>query len=334
MIPTLTPHTLVSPREKTYFVVALVLSIATWGVLTIFTCGTLWIGLAIMGAIVWLSHGLLIAGLRADAIEVHKDQLARLDAAFREVCSTLGLNKVPDLYVIQSGGALNAFATRHTGRHFVVIFSDMLEALGPDSREMRFLLGHEIGHIQRNHLTMRMLLAPALFLPLIGPAYSRACETTCDRYGAFAAGDTDNAMRAMMTLAGGKYAGKEMDPHHFAEQNKNRRGFFVSWYELISGYPTLSRRVRDLRQLAGERVEPSAVRNPLAYLFALVTFGGGFGGRGSMISTLMFVYLVAIMFAIATPAIEGASKRAKLEQIRREQALQQESASPSDQQQP
>ena len=285
----LTAANVVAPKERTYFTIAVVLAIIGWLLLTLCTVGMVWIVLVVIGVLVWFSNGLLLAGLRSDAVEVHPNQLGRLDATFRDVCATLGLSHVPDLYILQSGGLLNAFATRHAGRHFVVIYSDMLEALGPDSRKMRFLLGHEIGHIQRNHLTRRLLLAPALFLPLLGPAYSRACETTCDRHGALASGDLDSSVRAMMTLAGGKMAGREMDLHHFAEQNRVRRGFFVSWYELISGYPTLSRRVHDLRALGGEHPADGPARNPLAYLFALVTIGGGFGGRGSMLGTLFLL---------------------------------------------
>ena len=320
----LTAQTVVSPKETSYFVVAIVLAVCGWLALTLMTVGVIWIILVILGVVVWFANGLLVAGLRADAVEVHPNQLGRLDSAFRQVCATLGVARIPELYIIQSGGALNAFATRHAGRHFVVIYSDMLEALGPDSPEMRFLLGHEIGHIRRHHVLMRLLLAPALFLPLIGPAYSRSCETTCDRHGVLAAGDVDSSMRAMMTLAGGKTVGREMDPHHFAEQNLARRGFFVSWYELISGYPTLSRRVRDLRLLAGDRPEAAPSRNPIAYLFALVTFGGGFGGRGSFITTLFLIYMIAIMSAVSMPAINAALKKAHERQRQMQQPEQYE----------
>lgn len=311
---------LVSPKEKACFILALVVAIAAWLVLTLFTMGMVWFILAILAVVVWFSNGLLVAGLRADAVAVHPQQVGRLDATFREVCATLGLANIPELYVVQSGGLLNAFATRHAGRHFVVVYSDMLEALGPDSAEMRFLLGHEIGHIQRQHVFKRLLLAPALFLPILGPAYSRACESTCDRFGALAAGSVDASMRAMVLLAGGKEAGREMDVHHFAEQNRLSRGFFISWYELISGYPTLSRRARDLRQLGGAAAEPAPRRNPLAYVFALFTFGGGFGGRGSMLTTLILIYMVAIFAAMAIPAVDGAMKKAR--ELQREEQAQ------------
>jgi Zn-dependent protease with chaperone function len=297
----LTKETVASPNENTYFVFAIVFSVLVWIGLTLFTFGIIWVILAVLAYLAWLANGLIVAAIRSNAVEVHADQLGRLDATFRDVCYMLGQSKVPDLYIIESGGLLNAFAMRHAGRHFVVVYSDMLDALGSESREMRFLLGHEIGHIRQSHLFKRILLAPALFLPLLGPAYLRACESTCDRYGAFAAGDAEAAMRAMMTLAGGKTVCREMSPHHFADQNHKHRGFFVSWYELISGYPTLSRRVRDLRELATGKPEPVPSRNPIAYLAAMVTFGGGLG------AALLFGFILCVL---AIPAASHAVSRA------------------------
>jgi len=290
----LNKETIVSPNENTYFIFAVIFSVLVWIGLTVFSLGLIWLILGILGYLTWLANGLLVAAIRSNAVEVHADQLGKLDATFRDVCYMLGQAKVPELYILESGGLLNAFATRHAGRHFVVVYSDMLDALGSESREMRFLLGHEIGHIRQNHLFKRMLLAPAHLLPLLGPAYSRACESTCDRYGAFSAGDPEAAMRAMMTLAGGKTVCREMDPHHFADQNHKHRGFFVSWFELISGYPTLSRRVRDLRALATGKPEPVPSRNPIAYLFAMVTIRGGIETAFS---------LAAILLIFAIPAV-------------------------------
>lgn len=326
MLHSLTTGNVISPKEKAYFVVALLVAILIWGFLTLMTLGMIWPFLILIAVFAWFSNGLLVAGLKADAVAVHPNQLGPLDAALRSVCQTLQVKVVPELYVIQSGGLLNAFATRHSGRHFVVVYSDMLEAFGPDSAEMKFLLGHEVGHIQRNHLLRRVFLAPALFFPLIGAAYSRACESTCDRYGALASGSLESSLRAMMTLAGGKAAGREMDPLQFAQQNKLHRGFFVSWYELISGYPTLSRRMKDLAELeTGRRIE-NPPRHPLAYLFALGSFGGGFGGRGSILTTLVVFYFIFLFAALAIPAISGAMKRAQ--EIQQSQQASEQSMDP------
>ena len=60
----------------------------------------------------------------------------------------------------------------------------------------------------------------------------------------------------------------------FASQHEEERGFFVSLHELTSTYPTLSRRVRDLRALQTGQPARSPSRNPLAYLLALLMPGG------------------------------------------------------------
>lgn len=133
----------------------------------------------------------MVARLRSEAVRVDKRQMPELHAVFRQACEQLDLSRVPALFIVQAGGALNAYAAKHAGRGFAVVFSNFLEALGPDSPEMRFVLGHEVGHIKSKHLLKQILLAPGLFMPLLGPAYQRSWESSCDRYGAFASSDVD-----------------------------------------------------------------------------------------------------------------------------------------------
>ncbi len=295
------------PKEGTYFVFALVFSILVWLGLA---ATLIWIPILLLFALfTWLGHGLLIAQLQADAVKVDAAQHSALHNTFRDVCTRLGLQEKPELYILQSGGMLNAFATRHCGRNFVVVFADLLESYGPESAEIRFLLGHEIGHIQRSHLSKHIFLAPGLFCPLLGAAYSRACESSCDRFGAYAAGDLDAAARAMTVLSGGKDATKWADPAQFAVQHTRDRGFFVSWYELVTGYPTLSQRVHQLLDLKARPFPERAPRHPLAYFFAFFTFGGaGKGGANVMIT----VAVIGLLAAIAIPNFIQARNKARL----------------------
>ena len=193
---------LTAPKEETYFIFALLVSIAVWLALAVSVIGLVYA--LIFGAFLWIGNGLLAAHLRAEAVRVGENQLPALYASYLQVCQRLGVAQPPALYVVQAGGTLNAFAARHAGRSFVVVFSDFLDALGPDSPEMKFILGHEIGHLRSRHLLKQMLLAPGLFMPLLGPAYRRSWETSCDRHGAFAADNVDASARAMLVLSGGK----------------------------------------------------------------------------------------------------------------------------------
>lgn len=300
--PSFTPHNpaLSAPKEKTYFIWVLLASILVWGLLAISLVGLFYA--AIFAVMLWFGNGLLTAHLRAEAVKVSAAQLPELHQAFVDVCARLGLAKVPALYVVQSGGMLNAFATRFSGRDFVIVYSDLLEALGPDSAEMKFILGHEVGHIQSRHILKQIFLAPGLFMPLVGPAYRRSWESSCDRYGAFAAQDPEASIRAMLVLSGGPGYARRLSAEAFSAQHVEERGFFVSLHELTSTYPTLSRRVTDLRALRDGAPAASPRRHPLAYLLALGMPGGNIG-RGAPGAGILVVFVVmGMMAAMAIPA--------------------------------
>jgi Zn-dependent protease with chaperone function/competence protein ComGC len=295
----LTSSRLNVPKESTYFALVLIVSIIVWVIVAVTIVGIFY-G-ALFALLAWLGNGLLTAHLRSEAVRVTERQLPELHATFARAWEKLGSSgPIPHLYVIQSGGALNAFATRFSGRNFVVVYSDLLEAFGPSSPEMQFILGHEIGHIKSNHLLKHLLLAPGLFMPLIGPAYLRACESSCDLHGAFASDDMNGAVRAMLTLGGGRGQSRVLDADAFASQHGDERGFFVSWHELTSGYPTLSARTAQLINLSRPGAAPtSPSRNPFAYLFALMTPGGRFAAGGNM---LVMIVIIGLLAAMAIPA--------------------------------
>ena len=301
----LNPSNLTLPKEQTYFIILAVFSALVW-LVCIFSIVPI-VGLIIAGFVGWLAHGLLIARIKSEAVKLDANQMPELAAAFAEICAKLNLKSVPELYLMQSGGILNAFATRHCARNFVVIYSDILEAYGPQSGEIKFLLGHEIGHIRSNHIFKNMLLVPGLFLPLIGAAYNRACESSCDRHGAFASGDAAASVTAMMILSGGKQAGRELMADAFSNQHHVARGFFISLHELFSAYPTLSKRVSDLLDIQYERSTPRPGRNPFAYLIGLFCPGVRYGVFGVAIT----VYMVAIMASLMVPAVAGARNKAR-----------------------
>jgi Zn-dependent protease with chaperone function len=297
---------LVVPKEKLYFILVLIVSVLVWALLALMIVPIFYA--VIFFIFIWFANGLLAARLRADGVKVDAGQLPELHQALQDVCARLEIGDIPDLFVIQSGGLLNAFAARHSGRHFVVVYSDLLDAYGADSAETRFFLGHELGHIKRNHVAKRGFLFPGLLLPLLGNAYRRACETSCDRFGAFAAGEVESAIRAMMVLAGGKMASKAMNAEAFAAQYDRMRGFFVSWFELITGYPTMSQRVAALLSIKEGRFCRHAPRHPLAYVFALFTLGGTGTGGGNVLVTFA---MLGILIALLLPAVQAAREAAR-----------------------
>jgi len=288
---TLTLQTLTSPKEKTYFQVIVVVSVILWILLCV---GIIY---ALIGALIaWIANGLLIAKLKSESVLVDEKQYSEFHATFLQVCQRLNVTEIPHLYILQAGGILNAFATRHSGRHFVVVNSSFLEATGPSSPQIRFLLGHELGHIERNHIVKHILLLPSLIIPLLPEAYSRACEATCDRFGAFAANDLDGATRGLLILGAGREAALHLDVSQFALQHFNERGFFISWHELIAKYPTLSQRVSNLIGIQYPDYARQPARNSFAYVCAFL-----FTWRTLVALYILFVVLIALGAPVPHP---------------------------------
>ena len=61
----------------------------------------------------------------------------------------------------QSVGMLNALAVRFMRQDYVVLLSNIVDALKDRPEAIRFYMGHELAHIQRRHLTRHWWLAPA-----------------------------------------------------------------------------------------------------------------------------------------------------------------------------
>jgi len=100
------------------------------------------------------------------------------------------------------------------------------------------------------------LIAPARFVPYLGPAYSRACEYTCDRVGAYCA--PDGAIDGLLVLAAGSWLHRHVNAQEFAKQADSDRGFWIRRAELVSSHPRLPKRVAALLALG----VPSAAPEP------------------------------------------------------------------------
>ena len=163
---------LVYPREVSLGAITLVLGLVGWLLLVVLTLG---------GALIWLlfvfvfylfAHSAFISWLRGNAVLLSHAQLGDLRQRFDACCRRLGMEDMPEAYLMQGGGTLNAFATRFLGRNYVVVLSDIVDAMEEHPEGVDFYFGHELGHIRRHHLTGNLLRAPALWLPLLGAAGS------------------------------------------------------------------------------------------------------------------------------------------------------------------
>jgi len=159
---------------------------------------------------------LLRVQLMGSYLRASEDCFPHLFRAVQEGCEILDVPKRPAVY-IQPGG-LNAF-TAGVEQPIIVFEAGLIDSLTEE--ELRFVVGHELGHIKSGHVlyyqvamllpviaetvaTATLGLGALLSLPLqlALTRWQRMSELTADRAGLLACQDVNAATMAMIKLAG------------------------------------------------------------------------------------------------------------------------------------
>ncbi len=294
-------------NENTLFTISLVISILVWIVVLIGTFGAALIYLLFFFIIYLFAQSALISHLKGTAVHINEKQLPGLYLHIKQCSRRLGM-PVPDAYLLNGSGVFNAMATRFLGRNFIVLYSDVVDALDENPESINFYIGHELGHLHRNHLQWHPVLLPASVLPLLGAAYSRACEYTCDRYGLACSPSIETAKRGMAALAAGKLHWRTISVDEYGRQASDSGGFWMSFHELTSTYPWLVKRMELLSAAERKAVRPG--RHPLAFVLAIFVPNLGMAGGGA--SMLVMVAIIGILAAVAIPAYQDYTIRARM----------------------
>ena len=155
----------------------------------------------------------------AHSVRVASDQFPRVHSILLECCEVLDLDTVPDLFVAQTP-LVNAGAIG-MDNPFIVLNSGTIDLFTED--ELRFVIGHELGHVMSGHVLYKTLLKTALRMtlpmfarigvPIAGLAvhglvyalmdWDRHSEFSGDRAGLLCVQSPMTAYRALMKTAGG-----------------------------------------------------------------------------------------------------------------------------------
>ena len=222
--------------------------------------------LPLLPLIIWWVRAILYAQLRATSVRMSPTQFPEGYRMVAEAAERFGMRNVPDAYVTMGSGVVNAFASGHGFRRFVVVHSDLFEigGQGRDREALKFVIGHEVGHLAAGHVSyFRLLFSNMLSLiPLLGPAFSRSQEYTADNFGySFA---PEGSAGVMGLLSGGKYLNAEVNVHELADRAATDPSLFVHWVNWGSSHPVTTWRAHALR----DRTKPGALWiRPRGHLF-------------------------------------------------------------------
>ena len=152
----------------------------------------------------------------ASSVRASQEQFPRLYELLLDGSSILDLPEVPELFISQD--PIPNAMTLGSDKPFIVLTTGLVDLF--DEEEMRFTIGHELGHALSGHAVYRTMLfhltrlATRLAWFAIGyiglrviiaglEEWYRKSELSCDRAGVLAGQDPAAGRRALMKLAGG-----------------------------------------------------------------------------------------------------------------------------------
>ncbi|GAA3868743.1 M48 family metallopeptidase [Tessaracoccus defluvii] len=171
--------------------------------------------------------------LLGSAVRVSDRQFPRLQRLYADAAVALDVQELPELYV-QASPIFNAM-TIGIDKPKIVLNSALIDLL--DDEELRFVMGHELGHALSGHALYRTLLQ---YLILFGSTltsvpfggigllalrtalgeWARKAELSADRAGLLATQDVQSAIRVNMKLASGGHL-PDLDQTEFLAQAKD-----------------------------------------------------------------------------------------------------------------
>lgn len=248
------------PHEQGILIITLLLVLVVIAVTATATfCGSALFGAA-MGVLGYISTRQHHQALVARAQPVNASNAPGLYALAQSASQRLGPGPV-EIFVLPSR-QLNAYTFGLTLPKVVVLHSGLVQSLDPD--ELRFVIGHELGHVALGHTWLNSLVgglagipSPVAAFALLHLAFlwwNRACETSADRAGLLACGRADKAVSALIKVGLGVAARSPQELEYLVQQLLAREADpALLLGEALGSHPNVARRVAELRRYAASR---------------------------------------------------------------------------------
>lgn len=214
-----------------------------------------------------LSKSVVSGDLLGSAVKVGPDQFPRIHRIVERCAQTLGI-PAPQVYIVPRMDSYNAMTYGTDVDAFIIIHALLAEQFSDD--ELEFVIGHECGHIQNNHvvyltalaqLQQVLRLSAGLLAPLLMPlqialqSWARAAEITCDRAGLLCCKSPEAAVRSFARLAvGSPRLFQEMNMHAYLAQLGEGRESIGRVGELTKTHPYVTKRIEALNLFANSEL--------------------------------------------------------------------------------
>lgn len=202
------------------------------------------------------SYGLALAS----GIHLSPDTYPELYRVVKECADTLGI-PVPYVIVSDTVKGINA-CTAGTNQFAFIAISSLLPLVMKE-KELKFVIGHECGHLALGHVVyhtaVSMMGVAGSLLPLVGPiiaktmsfplnAWSRRSEISADRAGLICCGDVEVAKRALFKLVAGILNTDGVDIDNYVRESEQMLdgATFGKLPEYLMQHPIIPKRIKAL----------------------------------------------------------------------------------------
>ncbi len=213
--------------------------------------------IGLVALFIWLTSLYFKAIIYGNSVKVNVNQYPQLYKILVEQCQRLGLSKIPDLFIFNSNGMVNAVAISFYSKKYVLLMSSLVDLMLSNDRndEIAMIIGHELGHHAAGHNSFwkNFFLKPASVIPFLSKAYSRACELTADRIGLVLTNNVNASQRALVALAlGSERLSKSSNISEFIQQETEISDLMGFINKLFSSHPRTTKRVVEITSYANK----------------------------------------------------------------------------------
>jgi Zn-dependent protease with chaperone function len=201
----------------------------------------------------------IIESFKRDSIEVSDTQFPEIKALVDECRHYVDIPTDTRVFVTYHP-AMNAFAMGLGRPYSIVLFSALIDNM--DADELKYVIGHEMGHIKFGHTIWFTLIGQFGYLtygiPILKTLYhffflfwSRTAEITADRAGLVGCGRIDKAISAQVKFGAGPWLAKYVDTDTLARQaRQSKDNTLAAVVETFGAHPLMTTRIQHLVNFA------------------------------------------------------------------------------------
>ncbi len=196
----------------------------------------------------------------ASGIPINAANYPELNVLVEECVEKLGIKR-PYVIISSCLSGLNAMAFGSDEEPYIAISPLMVKTLNP--RQLKFVIGHECGHVAMGHMIYHTVISiAAMFasaVPLIGPivnmvgtlplmAWSRRSEISADRAGMLCCGECLTAQRTLLQLEMPFMDASAIDIEEYVSNSDKylSKGIIRKLNEFDDAHPIIPKRIHAL----------------------------------------------------------------------------------------